>query len=114
MKKPPFLTIFFSFILLTTCCKKDDANDQLPPATQTGAGSFACKVNGQNFIDTSGGYFNCFYQYLDGEYYFGIQGSDNIETLVSVDIGTYNKQLFENETYQLIENISGNVLGGEF
>lgn len=111
MKK---LLLLFAIITTLSCCKKDDDNntDVLPPATQTGEGTFACKVNGQNFIDTSGGYFNCFYQFTGGEYYFGIQGSDELETLISVDIGTYNKEILENETYQLIENTNGNAWAG--
>ena len=76
-------------ILLTTfflsCCNKDDDNPQtLPPATQTGAGTFACYVNGKPFIDTSGGYFNCYYQFTGGEYYFGIQGADTVGMITGV------------------------------
>ncbi|MDC9722719.1 MAG: DUF6252 family protein [Urechidicola sp.] len=111
MKK---LLLLLTITLTLSCCNKDDDNntDVLPPVTQTGAGTFACKVNGQNFIDTSGGYFNCFYQFTGGEYYFGISGSDTIESLISVTIGTYNKEVFENETYQLIENLNGNAWAG--
>lgn len=69
-----YLLIIFFF----SSCNKDDDNPQtLPPATQTGAGTFACYVNGKPFIDTSGGYFNCYYQFIGGEYYFGIGGDDN-------------------------------------
>ena len=110
MKK---LFLLAAIALTLSCCNKDDdTTESLPPATQTGAGTFACNVNGRAFIDTSGGYFNCFYQLVDGDYFFGIQGSDEIETLISVDIGTYNKEIFENETYQLIENINGHAWGG--
>ncbi|CAM1334565.1 hypothetical protein [Tenacibaculum aestuariivivum] len=73
--------IFYIIILIATlsCCKNDDDNntEALPPATQTGAGTFACKVNGQSFIDTSGGYFNCFYQFIDGKYFFSVSGNDD-------------------------------------
>lgn len=72
MKK---LTLLIFSILLLACDKDDKpANpiDQLPPATQTGAGTFGCLVNGVPYVDNSG-FFNCFYQLVDGEYYFGIQ-----------------------------------------
>ncbi|MUU79884.1 DUF6252 family protein [Winogradskyella endarachnes] len=110
MKK---LLLSLTILLTLSCCKTDDDdNATLPEATQTGAGIFACKVNGQSFIDTSGSYFNCYYQYISGEYYFGISGSDTVESLISVTIGTYNKEIFENETFLLIENISGNAWAG--
>ncbi len=98
--------------ILFVSCDKDDDNDTLPPATQTGAGTFACKVNGKSFIDTSGGYFNCYYQLNDGEYYFFIRGSDRIGALINVNIGTYNKEIIEGETYQLLENIDENAWAG--
>ena len=108
-------------LLLTTfflsCCNKDDDNPQtLPPATQTGAGTFACYVNGKPFIDTSGGYFNCFYQFIDGEYYFGIQGKDNdykyTQIPWSVSLGTIKKTISEGEILTLLEIQDGNSSGG--
>ena len=44
------LPLYLSLLLLTQCSKcKDDVAplDQLPPATQTGANTFGCLVNGQ-------------------------------------------------------------------
>ena len=50
MKKLTYLLsfLFFSFLLLQ-CKKKDNPEpiDQLPPATQTGANTFGCLLNGQ-------------------------------------------------------------------
>jgi len=110
--------LFLLLLIISTfsACNKDDDNDEtLPEATQTGAGIFACKVNGQSFIDTSGGYFNCFYQNINGEYYFGIQGINNIEMLTSITIGTTAKIINESEKSQLLENINGNAwAGGRF
>ena len=38
-------------VLCAASCKKDKQNqDQLPPATQTGANTFACLINGKVFI----------------------------------------------------------------
>ena len=115
MKKLILFTLLFTSLL--SCCDKDDneANEVLPPATQTGAGTFACKINGQSFIDTSGGYFNCFYQLIDGKYFFGIQGKDKVGTQTSVTIGTTAKTVSEGETLQLLRNINGNAwAGGRF
>ena len=111
MKK---LLLLLIIPLTFSCCNNDDDNNTevLPPATQTGAGTFACKVNGQNFIDTSGGYFNCFYQFNNGEYYFGISGYDNDILPGNIFFGTNKKQIFEEETYLFLENIEGNVTGG--
>jgi hypothetical protein len=35
------------FIILFACCKKKDTTPKLPDATQTGANTFGCKVNGE-------------------------------------------------------------------
>ena len=45
MKK---LILLFTVSLILSCCNSDDDNntETLPPATQTGAGTFACKVKG--------------------------------------------------------------------
>jgi len=114
--------LFLLLLIISTfyACNKDDDNDEtLPEATQTGAGIFACKVNGQSFIDTSGGYFNCFYQYVDDEYYFGISAIDNDfkETNLNWSIGllTEAKTITEGETLNLISNQPGNAwAGGSF
>lgn len=81
-------------------CNKDDDNCQgvecLPPATQTGAGTFGCLVNGVPFVDKSGS-FNCFYQLVDGEYYFGITGSRAGNEYVQIDIGSIKAELSEGD-----------------
>lgn len=43
------LVVFCSFLLLSASCKKQSKNpiDNLPPATQTGANTFGCLVNGE-------------------------------------------------------------------
>jgi hypothetical protein len=93
-------------------CSDDDNPTKLPPATQTGAGTFACMVNGKAFVDTSGGYFNCFYQLVDGEYYFGIQGKDNTRTPESITIGSTKKTISQNEHLILTNDADGNMWGG--
>jgi hypothetical protein len=46
------LVLFCSFLLLSASCKKEKSNpiDNLPPATQTGANTFGCLVNGEAFL----------------------------------------------------------------
>ena len=100
------------YLLLITfslcCCNKDDDKpplQQLPPATQIGAGTFGCLVNGEPFIDNSG-FFNCFYQFVDGEYYFGIDLEFN-RNLRNLNIGTNSVQFNSGLDIILSENITG-------
>jgi hypothetical protein len=95
-------------IFTLSCCNKDDTPsnpvDQLPPATQTGAGTFGCLVNGEPFVDNSG-FFNCFYQLVDGEYYFGI-GSDKEQAgLTQIIMGSNKSPIITNTIIELNENI---------
>lgn len=115
MKNLHFL-LFVALTLFSSCHKDDDPIapiDELPPATQTGAGTFACLVNGEPFIDNSGS-FNCFYQLVNGKYYFGIGGDDDELDLFGITLGTYNKEITEDETYILLEAIDGNTWGGVY
>jgi hypothetical protein len=104
--------MLLSVLSVASCNNDDDNNQILPPATQTGAGTFACTVNGQNFIDTSGGFFNCFYQLVDGEYYFNIQGQAEIGMITSINLGTTKKEITEDETLFLIENSNNSTWAG--
>ena len=117
-----FLLLFL--ICIFGCSNDDDKSsnpvDKLPPATQTGQGTFACLVDGKPFIDTSG-YpnnlnFNCFYQYVDGGYYFNVKGKDEdfeyTNTPRSIALGTINRTISEGETFQLLEESEGNAIGG--
>ena len=47
--KPALLALLSAGLLLTQCGKKHDPSplEQLPPATQTGANTFGCLLNGQ-------------------------------------------------------------------
>ena len=116
MKQLFFYLLLFATPLLTQCNDDDHATETLPEATQTGRGIFACLVDGKPFIDTSGSpnaiSFNCFYQLVDGEYYFGIGGEDNaINNLNSIFIGSQDILLIENQTYYLKEWTQGNAYG---
>lgn len=96
-------------------CNKDDDKptdpvDLLPPITQTGAGTFGALVDSKPFI-ADNPWFNCYYQFVDGGYYFGIQGYDEVNSLVAIGIGTIKKEIFEGETYFLKEEINDSAYG---
>jgi len=115
MKTKLFLLLFIT-TFLSGCKSDDNKNNTLPPATQTGVGTFACYVNGKAFIDKSGGWFNCYYQLVDGGYYFGIGGNTKRTMnngLWSIGMGTYNKTISEGKTLLLVKGgEEGNAFGG--
>ena len=107
-------TILLAMLVFAFACDKDDHdNETLPPATQSGKGTFACYVDGKPFIDKSGGWFNCYYQLVDGEYYFSIgsrnNGNSNPRHLY---IQTEKKEIFERQTYELLTLSEGNAYAG--
>ncbi|NIK92307.1 hypothetical protein GZ212_09105 [Mangrovimonas sp. CR14] len=109
MKTQVLFLCSFLFVLLG--CNNDDDNtpeiNKLPPATQTGAGTFGCLVNGEAFVET-GTYFNCYYQYVDGEYYFSISAeSDTHDILRQLRIATNQAEIEANNFYTLDCNEPG-------
>jgi hypothetical protein len=51
MKQIKFLLFVFACTNIFAACKKDkNTADQLPPATQTGANTFGCLVNGKVYV----------------------------------------------------------------
>jgi Family of unknown function (DUF6252) len=80
MKK--LLLLLCTTFLLSSCDRDGQifaGKDQLPPETQTGANTVGCLVNGKVFLPKKEGIspeVNCFYQLVDGEYYFSISFSD--------------------------------------
>ena len=100
------------FFLLQSCKKDDDGGcqgvDCLPPATQTGEGTFGCLVNGEPFVDNSG-FFNCFYQLVDGEYFFSISAEDEDAIPRNMRLSTNDLQIEQDETYSLNEPLDGNA-----
>ena len=43
-----FIIIPLIFLLISSCKKHED--NELPPATQSGANTFGCKINGVNWV----------------------------------------------------------------
>lgn len=116
MKKNYALLLLLPILLGLLSCNKDDDRptdpvDLLPPITQTGAGTFGALVDGKPFIGNNP-YFNCYYQFVDGGYYFGIGGDDDVGSLMSIIIGTRHKTISENEILRLKERVKGNAWGG--
>lgn len=111
----------FIFAILLSCCSKDgkiignSSNEQLPSETQTGANTVGCLVNGKVFLPHSEGInpeVNCFYQLIDGKYYFTMAFSDlrgsSIET---VNLFTAKVDLQINQVYNLNQGYNP-LLGG--
>jgi hypothetical protein len=109
------LTITTTFI---SCCKKDimptpepTPLSQLPPATQTGANTFGCLLDGQVFKP---GFYNnsyqCFYQLVNGGYYFNVNANYRMGgVLKSIGINTEKLQITEGQTLKLYERLDGNA-----
>ena len=103
------LLLLLTFFMLSSCNKDDDncqGIDCLPPATQTGAGTFGCLVNGVPYVDNSG-FFNCFYQLVDGEYYFSISAEFN-RPIKGIGLGSQKIELSQANNYLLKEVGNGN------
>ncbi|TRX39398.1 hypothetical protein [Flavobacterium restrictum] len=104
------LFLFATITLLISCNKDDDKStnpiDQLPPATQTGANTAGCLVDGKAFLPKGTGLggpvLSCFYYQSQTGYRFGL--SINYKTfdfIKSIQFSTNTIQLIENKTYNL-------------
>ncbi len=82
--KPVIVLLFI--IASVTACKKHTVTpvnqlSLLPPATQTGARTFGCLINGQAFVPGNqsileGPDLQCDYEYVGGGYYFEVKCSN--------------------------------------
>ena len=110
-----------SVALLCLCsCDSDDDNtpqnpvNQLPEATQTGENTFGCLLDGEAFIPGGGtNPLDCVYQFLDGGYYFALQGNKRNENnnIILIGLATNNLEIIENNTYTLTNNSISNAFG---
>ncbi|SDB62928.1 hypothetical protein SAMN03097699_2789 [Flavobacteriaceae bacterium MAR_2010_188] len=114
------LTLFIVLSLLlfkgSKCDNDDDIVspiDQLPSATQTGAQTFGCLVNGEAYIDESRS-FNAFYQLIDGEYYFNVGASDQNSIIDLMVIATNAMHIQSNTEYRLLCNSPNNFYSEVF
>ena len=102
-------------------CNNDDDTpqdpvDQLPAATQIGANTFGCLLDGEVFLPGFNSITNpldAVYQNINGEYFFAVQARkrDNQSNLIGIALGTLNLQLSENQTYELLEESEGQAVG---
>ena len=116
------LILLFITTFALSCCNKDDnpfsGKDQLPPETQIGANTVGCLINGKVFLPHAEGInpeVNCFYQYIDGEFFFSMAFSDLRGTGVkSVVVQTGRIALQTGQTYTLNKNSidDGDFTGG--
>ena len=116
-KKLYILLIMFSAVagLGGLSCSDDDDTpncqgiDCLPEATQTGAGTFGCLVNGEPYFAFGG--LNAQYQLIQGEYFFLIGFDRDVGFPESVNIIGNDIQLIGNQAYILSEDSDGNFYG---
>lgn len=108
-------------IIITTfsCCSNDDDNtptnpiDQLPPATQTGANTAGCLVNGNAFLPNNQSVQPLVCNYLDGEVFtLGISRKDN-DVYYKVYI-YISSSLEVGQTYHLNTEFGTNAKSGEY
>lgn len=115
------LTIL-SGLLLSASCKKHvikpaDQLSLLPLATQTGARTIGCLVNGQAFVpkDRSiieGPDMQCNYILLNGGYYFTLSFSnDNSGQVKGLGIRTDSLAIAQGQNYKLVSHAVGNADG---
>ncbi|ANH59763.1 hypothetical protein [Dokdonia donghaensis] len=122
MKRTFFLLLLASLFLIN--CNNDDNGDdgptdpldELPAATQTGAQTLGCLINGEPFIPSNFGNSapNAFYQFVDGAYTLSISASSGGgDSFQSILIGTIdNPQIIdENSSYELISCALPNYCG---
>lgn len=111
--------LFPLLLILMLSCSDDNSKpkselDKLPPATQTGENTFGCLLDGKAFLPGGGiNPLDCVYQYVDGGYYFALQGNrrNSLNHLISIAIATENLEIEEGLTYQLRQQSQGNAYG---
>ncbi|MFP9098784.1 hypothetical protein ACLI09_07010 [Flavobacterium sp. RHBU_24] len=123
MKKHLLLLLTVLPLLALSGCNNDDDNkpadpiSQLPPATQTGEDTFGCLLDGKAFLPGPGlNTLDCVYQYVDGGYYFALQGNkrDSSHNYILIGCCTQKLEIFEGEEFDLKEQVDGNAYGSYF
>lgn len=112
--------LFLSVMVCLSSCDNDDDNsgDTLPPATQTGANTVGCLVDGEVFLPKSEGINPAVvvnYEFFEGDFFFGLTFKDQRGTIDEiVSLGTGYITLEENINYILDKNTTddGDYVGG--
>jgi len=121
--KKYILLLFLPALLSLSCCKKDDDQpvdpvNQLPPATQTGANTAGCLVNGEPF--TPKGYITGgnLPRYYDGEVFgLGIirREEDNTRRGILIELQSLEIPLEVGKSYLLnTERFSETIRTGNY
>jgi len=117
----PILLFILSFALLSSSCKKHviqpvNQLSLLPPATQTGANTFGCLVNGQAFVPKNrsilqGPDLQCNYIYTAGGYHLTVAGGNKSSNgnITDIIVGTDSLAIAEGETLHFNTFVSGNA-----
>jgi hypothetical protein len=116
MKK--IVLILLIAFTLTNCNNDDDKPktelEKLPPATQTGAQTFGCLIDGKAFVPPKFGTNapNAFYQFVGGAYTLSIGGNTSGNpNLKTISIGCLDMPLIQETTYVLKERLTNNYFG---
>lgn len=121
MKAFSIITItILSGFLLSASCKKHAVQpvnqlSLLPAATQTGARTFGCLVNGVAFVPKNasiieGPHLQCNYILLNGGHYFTLVLSNNYNGLVKgIRVGTDSLAIAQGQNYKLTTYAMGNA-----
>jgi hypothetical protein len=108
------LTILFSF----QCRKSQSEVGKLPPATQTGAETFGCLINGQLFkpkgSSFGGPILSCAYQFINGGYYFQLSAKNKGDILTNVSLHTDSLTIEEGKTYVLEDFFKKGTSSGRY
>ena len=109
-KSKNLLILLFATLTLSSCEKDDNPEttnpvSQLPAATQVGANTFGCLLDGEPFKpDNLSNSTNCFYQLVDGEYFFTVRASykNSNSTSTTLALKTEKKDINQGFTYDLL------------
>jgi hypothetical protein len=113
------LLLIAVLFILTSCDKdKDDEKpinpiDQLPPATQTGANTFGCLLDGEVFKPgINHNSYQCYYQYVNGGYHFNVNANNTSNNILKgIMIGTSKLEITQNQILNLYERVERNAFG---
>jgi hypothetical protein len=111
----------FGLIIISSSCKKhvitpQDELAKLPPATQIGANTFGCLVNGVAFLPDGSNFSlgpikQCNYVYTGGGYHFTVAASNEADNnlIKNVIVGTDSLAIAEGQTLTLKTFTAGNA-----
>ncbi len=112
------LFLLFSLLLLSSSCKKNNTEPELPPETTTGAMTFGCKVNGKVFVPKAsldGPAISVNYYYTgsgqDGGWFFFLYAANRVDApRTSIAIESDSLLLLTGNSYPLKKG-KGSVVG---